>query len=337
MMMRNKLERERQRVLVTGGAGFVGSHLVDRLMEMGCEVIVVDSLYSGCKSNLRRWLRHERFEFVRHDVAQPLHGINVDRIYHLASPASPVFYQHNEIKTLKTNFLGTLNMLGMARCTDARFLFTSTSEVYGDPEQSPQHESYRGNVNVNGVRACYDEGKRVAESLVMSYHRCHGVDTRIARLFNTYGPRMQRFDGRVISNFCVQALQHEPLTVYGDGTQTRSFCYVSDTVDALIALMEAEEPNVHAPVNIGNPHEITINQLVDAVRNACVDVTGQETLSEVEFMELPSDDPKRRCPDISRATELLDWTPTVALEEGLRKTLSYFDEHFGCSGSEDST
>jgi len=308
------IKRKIKRVLVTGGAGFLGSHLVDRLMESGCDVICLDNLFSGCKTNIAKWIGHERFEFVRHDVTQPL-WLEVDEIYHLACPASPVFYQNNPIKTIKTSFLGTLNMLGLAKRCRARILLTSTSEIYGDPLEHPQKETYWGNVNTIGIRSCYDEGKRIAETLMFEYHRQNQVDIRIARIFNTYGPRMLENDGRVVSNFIGQALKGNPITVYGDGSQTRSFCYCTDQIDGLIKLMAGEHIG---PINIGNPVEYTILQLAETVQKLV------NPDANVSFKPLPSDDPKKRRPDITLAKKYLGWSPTVGLEEGLESTVSYF-------------
>lgn len=310
------IKRNVKRVLVTGGAGFLGSHLIDRLMEMGCDVICLDNLFSGCKTNVSRWMGHERFEFLRHDVTKPV-WVEVDEIYHLACPASPVFYQNNPIKTIKTAFQGTMNMLGLAKRCKARILLTSTSEVYGDPLQHPQKETYWGNVNPIGIRSCYDEGKRIAETLMFEYHRQNNVEIRVARIFNTYGPRMLENDGRVVSNFICQALKGIPITVYGEGKQTRSFCYCSDQIDGLIKLMSG---NHTGPINIGNPNEYTILQLASTIQRL-VNPKG-----EIVFRPLPSDDPKKRQPDISLAKEHLGWSPKVGLEEGLAKTIEFFRE-----------
>jgi len=304
------------RNLVTGGAGFVGSHLIDRLMEAGEEVICLDNYFTGRKNNVSRWIGHSRFELIRHDVTEPIQ-LEVDRIWHLACPASPVHYQYNSIKTAKTNFLGTLNMLGLARRVGARLLLASTSEVYGDPEVHPQPETYRGCVNPIGIRSCYDEGKRIAETLCFDYKRTHAVDIRVARIFNTYGPRMLPDDGRVVSNFIVQALRGLPLTLYGDGSQTRSFCYVDDLVDGLICLMNR---NHSGPINIGNPDEFTIRQLAELVRlkiNPNLDFINQP---------LPSDDPLQRQPVITLAESELHWAPKVTLDQGLDSTIAYFRE-----------
>lgn len=306
------------RILVTGGAGFIGSHLCERLLREGNEVICLDNFFTGRKANIEHLFDNKRFEFVRHDVTEPI-LLEVDQIYNLACPASPVHYQYNPIKTVKTNVMGTINMLGMAKRVRARILQASTSEVYGDPIVHPQTEDYHGNVNPIGLRACYDEGKRVAETLMMDYHRQSSVDTRIVRIFNTYGERMLENDGRVVSNFIVQALRGEELTIYGDGTQTRSFCYVSDLVDGIIKLMNAEADDIHLPVNLGNPGEFTMNELADAVGKT----TGKQI--RIKYLELPQDDPKQRQPNIERAKKLLNWEPTVPLADGLKKTVAYFE------------
>jgi len=304
------------RNLITGGAGFVGSHLVDRLMEAGEEVLCLDNYFTGRKQNVEGWMAHPRFELIRHDVTEPIR-LEVDRIWHLACPASPVHYQHNPIKTAKTSFIGTYNMLGLARRVGARLLLASTSEVYGDPLVHPQPESYRGNVNINGIRACYDEGKRVAETLCFDYERMHGTEIRIARIFNTYGPRMLPDDGRVVSNFIVQALRGEPLTLYGDGSQSRSFCFVDDLVEGLIRLMNGAHPG---PINIGNPCEFTIRQLAERVR----DRINPQLPFNCE--PLPQDDPLQRQPVIDLAQQKLGWQPTISLDEGLQPTIAYFRE-----------
>jgi UDP-glucuronate decarboxylase len=304
------------RILVTGGAGFIGSHLIDRLMTEGHEVICLDNFYTGHRRNLLHWLNHPYFELIRHDVTEPIR-LEVDQIYHLACPASPVHYQYNPVKTIKTNVLGTLNMLGLAKRVKARFLLTSTSEVYGDPEVHPQTEEYRGNVNPIGIRSCYDEGKRVAETLSFDYHRQNNVDIRVARIFNTYGPRMLENDGRVVSNFVVQALQGNPLTLYGSGSQTRSFCYVSDLVDGLMRLMNGD---YIGPVNLGNPDEYTILELAQAVQSMV------NPDAELIYKPLPQDDPQRRKPDITKAKTFLNWSPTVPLQDGLKLTISDFSD-----------
>ena len=305
------------RILVTGGAGFIGSHLCERLVNEGNEVICLDNFFTGRKANISHLFDSKSFELVRHDVTEPI-LLEVDQIYNLACPASPIHYQYNPIKTVKTNVMGTINMLGMAKRVRARILQASTSEVYGDPIEHPQTESYWGNVNPIGLRSCYDEGKRVAETLMMDYHRQGGVDTRIVRIFNTYGERMLENDGRVVSNFIVQALRGEELTIYGDGTQTRSFCYVSDLVDGMIKLMAADADDIHLPVNIGNPGEFTMNELAEEVGKT----TGREIT--IKYLPLPQDDPKQRKPNITRAQTLLGWQPKVALADGLIRTTDYF-------------
>jgi len=302
------------RNLITGGAGFVGSHLVDRLMDAGEEVICLDNYFTGRKANISQWIGHPHFELIRHDVTEPIR-LEVDRIWHLACPASPVHYQHNPIKTAKTSFLGTSNMLGLARRVGARLLLASTSEVYGDPEVHPQPESYRGCVNTIGLRSCYDEGKRIAETLCFDYRRMHGTEIRVARIFNTYGPRMLPDDGRVVSNFIVQALRGEPLTLYGTGSQTRSFCYVNDLVEGLIRLMNGAHTG---PINIGNPAEFTIRELAELVRARI-----NPDLPLIE-QPLPADDPLQRQPVIALAQQELGWQPTVPLEQGLEPTIAYF-------------
>ena len=304
------------RILVTGGAGFIGSHLIDRLMVQGHEVLCLDNFYTGHKRNIVKWLDHPYFELIRHDITEPIR-LEVDQIYHLACPASPVHYQFNPVKTIKTNVMGTLNMLGLAKRVKARFLLASTSEVYGDPSVHPQPEEYRGNVNCIGIRSCYDEGKRVAETLAFDYHRQNNVDIRVARIFNTYGPRMLEHDGRVVSNFVVQALQGVPLTVYGDGLQTRSFCYVSDLVEGLMRLMNGEHIG---PINLGNPGEYTILELAKTIQ----EMVNPE--AELVFKPLPQDDPKQRQPDITRAKTWLGWEPTIPLKEGLKMTIDDFRE-----------
>ena len=304
------------RILITGGAGFIGSHLCDYLIKKGNDVICVDNLFSGSKDNIRHLLSHPCFKFIHHDITDPLF-IEVDQIFHLACPASPVHYQYNPIKTIKTNVMGTINMLGLAKRVGARILLSSTSEVYGNPKVHPQKEEYWGNVNPIGPRSCYDEGKRVAETLMMDYHRQNNVDIRIVRIFNTYGPRMALDDGRVISNFIVQALKGEPITVYGDGGQTRSFCYVSDLIEGLIKAMESD---LIGPVNLGNPNEIKIIELAKTI----LKLTNSK--SEIVFRPLPPDDPIRRCPDITLARKRLNWQPIVPLEEGLKETIRYFDK-----------
>ena len=303
------------RILVTGGAGFIGSHLCERLLKEGNDVLCLDNFFTGRRVNIIKSLENRHFELIRHDVIEPI-LLEVDQIYNLACPASPIHYQYNPVKTVKTSVMGMINMLGLAKRVRARILQASTSEVYGDPLVHPQPEEYWGNVNPIGLRSCYDEGKRIAETLMMDYHRQNKVDTRIARIFNTYGPRMLENDGRVVSNFIVQALRGEPLTLYGAGDQTRSFCYVDDLVEALIRLMNVAD--VHDPVNLGNPGEFTIKQLAEEVVRICGSKSG------VEYLSLPEDDPKQRQPDISRAQTLLGWNPTIPLNEGLTKTVADF-------------
>jgi UDP-glucuronate decarboxylase len=305
------------RILVTGGAGFIGSHLCERLLGEGHDVICLDNFFTGRRENIFQLLDNPRFELVRHDVIEPI-LLEVDQVYNLACPASPIHYQYNPVKTVKTNVMGAINMLGLAKRVRARILQASTSEVYGDPLVHPQTEAYWGNVNPIGLRSCYDEGKRLAETLMMDYHRQNRVDTRIARIFNTYGPRMMENDGRVVSNFVVQALRDEPLTLYGEGNQTRSFCFVDDLIEGLIRLMNADE--LHQPVNLGNPGEFTIKQLAEEVRRIC----GSK--SELTYLPLPQDDPRQRKPDITIAQTVLGWTPKVPLGEGLEKTVQYFRE-----------
>jgi UDP-glucuronate decarboxylase len=312
------------RVLVTGGAGFIGSHLCERLLAEGNEVICLDNFFTGRRENVRRLLDDKSFELLRHDIIEPI-LLEVDQIYNLACPASPVHYQYNPVKTVKTNVMGVINMLGLAKRVRARILQASTSEVYGDPEVHPQTEDYWGHVNCVGIRSCYDEGKRLAETLMMDYHRQNRVDTRIIRIFNTYGPRMLEDDGRVVSNFAVQALRGEELTIYGDGSQTRSFCYVDDLVEGMVRLMNVEEGahpdyDVHDPVNVGNPGEFTMRELAEEVARAA----GAEV--RTRFCPLPQDDPRQRQPDITRAQKLLGWSPTVPLREGLKHTVAYFAE-----------
>jgi UDP-glucuronate decarboxylase len=306
-----------KRIIVTGGAGFIGSHLCDVLLGQGHEVTIVDNLFTGTKQNFTRHLTNPRFEFIRHDVVFPLF-LEADEVYHLACPASPVHYQYNPVKTIKTSVEGTINMLGLAKRVKARFLIASTSEVYGDPLEHPQKESYWGNVNPIGKRSCYDEGKRVAETLAVCYREQNKVDARIVRIFNTYGPRMLFNDGRVVSNFIVQALNNQPITVYGDGLQTRSFCFVTDLVDGIIKTMNAE--NFSGPVNLGNPHEITIVELAKII----VEMTGSK--SEIVMKPLPQDDPTRRKPDIALATRALGWEPKKELHAGLTETIADFSE-----------
>ena len=307
-----------RRVLVTGGAGFIGSHLTRRLMSLGHDVLVVDNFYSGSRGNVADLERERNFELMRHDVTFPLY-VEVDEIYHLACPASLPFYQRDPVQTTKTSVVGSVNMLGLAKRTKARILLASTSEVYGDPTVHPQHEEYWGNVNPIGIRSCYDEGKRCAETLFFDYHRQHNMAIKVARIFNTYGPRMRPDDGRVVSNFIMQALRGEPLTIYGDGSQTRSFCYVDDLVDGLIKLMESPR-EVVGPINLGNPGEFSMLELAEQVIAA---VGGSST---IEYQPLPQDDPTQRQPNIDRAQKVLGWSPTVDLAEGLTRTVAYFRE-----------
>jgi UDP-glucuronate decarboxylase len=306
-----------QRVLVTGGAGFLGSHLCQRLLETGAEVLCLDNFFTGSKRNVQDLLDRKNFEVIRHDLVEPIF-LEVDQIYNLACPASPVHYQYNPVKTVKTNVMGTVNMLGMAKRVKARILQASTSEVYGNPQQHPQKETYWGHVNPIGLRSCYDEGKRVAETLMMDYHRQNQVDVRIVRIFNTYGPRMAVSDGRVVSNFIVQALRNDPITIYGDGSQTRSFCYVSDMVEGLVSMMNCDQ--FAGPVNLGNPIEFSIAQLAELV----LQIT--QSKSEIVCRPLPEDDPVQRCPDITLAKKRLRWEPVVPLSEGLEKTIDYFKQ-----------
>jgi UDP-glucuronate decarboxylase len=305
------------RIMITGGAGFIGSHLCDRLLERGDEVLCVDNFFTGARSNVEHLIGHTRFELMRHDVTFPLF-VETDQIYNMACPASPVHYQFDPVQTTKTSVHGAINMLGLAKRTKARILQASTSEVYGDPNIHPQTEDYWGHVNPIGPRSCYDEGKRCAETLFFDYHRQHQLDIKVARIFNTYGPRMHPNDGRVVSNFIVQALKGEDITLYGDGEQTRSFCYVDDLVDGLIALMDSPE-GVTGPINLGNPGEFTIKELAEQV----IDLTGSP--SNMVHKPLPQDDPRQRQPDIRRAADQLNWAPKVALRDGLRKTIAYFD------------
>lgn len=303
-----------KRILVAGGAGFLGSHICERLVEQGHDVICVDNFFTSQKSNVVHLLNRPNFEVIRHDIIHPIF-LEVDEIYNMACPAAPGHYQYNPIKTMKTSVMGSINLLGMAKRCKARYLFASTSEIYGDPEVHPQPETYRGSVNTLGVRACYDEGKRAAETLCMDYHRTNGVPVRIVRIFNTYGPRMHPYDGRVISNFIRQAFTGEPITIYGDGSQTRSFCYRDDLVEAILRMMASDQVG---PINIGNPHEFTIKQLAEMVTR----LTGSK--SEVVYEDLPADDPKQRQPDITLARRHLNWEPKTELEEGLQKTIDWF-------------
>jgi UDP-glucuronate decarboxylase len=311
-----RLYDSRKRILVTGGAGFLGSHLCERLLNEGHEVLCVDNFFTGTKRNVEHLIANPRFELARHDVTFPLY-VEVDEIYNLACPASPVHYQHDPVATTKTSVHGAINMLGLAKRLGCRILQASTSEVYGDPAVHPQPEDYWGHVNPIGPRSCYDEGKRCAETLFFDYHRQHGLAIKVARIFNTYGPRMHHADGRVVSNFIVQALTGEPITIYGDGSQTRSFCYVDDLIDGLVRLM-ASPDEVTGPVNLGNPHEFTMKELADKVL-AQTGANGAPVLRP-----LPQDDPKQRQPDISRARDLLGWEPKVELDEGLERTIAYF-------------
>ena len=314
--MANNRELFRKRILVTGGAGFLGSHLCERLLDEGQEVLCVDNYYTGRRSNIEHLFPNPRFEALRHDITVPL-VVEVDEIYNLACPASPIHYQFDAVQTLKTCVHGSINMLGLAKRVKAKIFQASTSEVYGDPLVHPQPESYWGHVNPIGIRSCYDEGKRAAETLFFDYHRQHGVDIRVVRIFNTYGPRMHPKDGRVVSNVIIQALKGEDITIYGDGSQTRSFCYVDDLIEGFLALMNQDA--VIGPVNIGNPNEFTIRQLAELA----IELTGSS--SKLTYLPLPSDDPKQRQPDITRAREKLGWEPTIQLREGLGKTIAYFD------------
>ena len=308
--MKNKVN------LITGGTGFLGSHLAEHLLESGEEVICLDNNFTGRKENIKNFFGNPKFEFIRHDITQPIH-LEVNRIWHLACPASPIHYQSNPIKTDKTSFLGTLNMLGLAKRVGARILMASTSEVYGDPKEHPQKESYNGSVNPIGIRSCYDEGKRVAETLCFDYKRMHNVDIRVMRIFNTYGPRMNLKDGRVVSNFIVQALQKNNLTIYGDGSQTRSFCYVVDLIDGMIKLMNGSH---NGPINIGNPNEFTIKELAEIV------IEKINPSLEISYLPLPQDDPLQRKPDITLAKKALSWEPKININEGLNRTIPWFKE-----------
>ena len=308
---------DRKRTLVTGGAGFLGSHLVERLLERGDEVLCIDNFFTGTRRNIERFRGHQCFEFIRHDVTFPLY-VEADEIWNLACPASPIHYQHDPVQTTKTSVHGAINMLGLAKRLRCRIFQASTSEVYGNPSEHPQTEAYWGNVNPIGARSCYDEGKRCAETLFFDYFRQHKLDIKVARIFNTYGPRMHPKDGRVVSNFIVQALKSEPITIFGEGLQTRSFCYVDDMIDGFLKLM-ATDAGVTGPVNLGNPSEFTIRELAEIV----IDLTGSS--SKIEFRPLPADDPMQRKPDISLAHRKLDWQPKVALRDGLRQTIEYFE------------
>ncbi len=313
-----RLYDSRKRILVTGGAGFLGSHLTDSLLEQGHEVICVDNLFTGSKRNIDHLHTNPRFEFMRHDVTFPLY-IEVDEIYNLACPASPIHYQHDPVQTTKTSVHGAINMLGLAKRLNCKIFQASTSEVYGDPSVHPQPESYWGNVNPIGIRSCYDEGKRCAETLFFDYHRQHNLQIKVARIFNTYGPRMHHADGRVVSNFIVQALRGEPITVFGEGAQTRSFCYVDDLVEGFIRLMNSSD-DITGPVNLGNPEEFTILELAQKV----IELTG--STSEIIYEAMPQDDPKQRQPDISHAQNTLGWAPEIQLEQGLNRTIAYFEK-----------
>ncbi len=308
----------RKRVLVTGGAGFLGSHLCEKLLQKNYDVLCLDNLYSGFKENINHLFNNSRFEFVRHDITQPFYA-EVDEIYNLACPASPIHYQKDPVQTVKTSVMGAINMLGLAKRTNAKILQASTSEIYGDPVEHPQLESYWGNVNPIGIRSCYDEGKRCAETIFFDYERQHNISIKVARIFNTYGPKMHPNDGRVVSNFIVQSLDNKPLTVYGDGKQTRSFCYVDDLIDGLILLMNSEK-NILGPINLGNTVEFTIRDLADLI------IKMTNSSCQLQFKPLPGDDPTQRKPNISKARNLLKWKPNVKLELGLKKTISYFNE-----------
>lgn len=303
--------------LITGGSGFLGSHLAKNLLEKGEEVICLDNFFTGSKKNIEELFKFQNFEFIRHDVTEPIR-LEIDNIWHLACPASPIHYQFNPIKTTKTSFIGTYNMLGLAKRVGAKILLASTSEVYGDPEEHPQKESYRGSVNTTGIRSCYDEGKRVAETLCADYQRVHGLEVRIMRIFNTYGPHMRFDDGRVISNFIVQALKDQKITIYGDGSQTRSFCYVDDLINGMVLLMDS---NYQKPVNIGNPKEFSIKELADLIRTLINPDLG------FEYKNLPQDDPKQRKPSIQLAKDLLNWEPKIELKDGLLKTIDWFKKN----------
>ena len=314
----------KKQVLVTGGAGFVGSHLCANLLNRNYDVLCVDNFFTGDRANIQKLLDNRSFEFMRHDITIPLY-VEVDEIYNLACPASPIHYQHDPVQTTKTNILGSINMLGLAKRLRAPILQASTSEVYGDPKIHPQSESYNGCVNIFGPRACYDEGKRCAETLFYDYHRQHSLKIRVARIFNTYGPNMHPNDGRVVSNFIMQALQNKPITIYGDGQQTRSFCYVDDLVEGLMGLMNFGG-DFSRPINLGNPTEVTIRELADRI----IDLTASSSV--IENRRLPQDDPKQRCPDISRARQFLHWQPRIALDDGLKRTISYFEDRLLQSG-----
>jgi UDP-glucuronate decarboxylase len=316
-----RIYNSRKRVMVTGGAGFLGSHLIEALLNAGHEVLCVDNLFTGTKDNLAHVASHPQFEFMRHDITWPMY-VEVDEIYNLACPASPIHYQHDPVQTTKTSVHGAINMLGLAKRLGARIFQASTSEVYGDPNIHPQTEGYWGNVNPIGTRSCYDEGKRCAETLFFDYHRQNGVQIKVARIFNTYGPRMHPADGRVVSNFIVQALKGEPITIFGDGSQTRSFCYVDDLIDGIVRMMDSPA-EVTGPINLGNPREFTIRELAELT----IKLTGSS--SEIVQMTLPADDPKQRQPDITKARTELGWEPKVPLEDGLAQTIVYFAEMMG--------
>ena len=311
-------EKNNKRILVTGGAGFLGSHLCERLLHLNHEVICVDNLYTGSKNNILHLFQNKKFEFMRHDITFPLY-LEVDEIYNLACPASPIHYQHNPVKTIKTSIHGAINMLGLAKRVGAKIFQASTSEVYGDPEISPQNENYWGRVNPVGIRSCYDEGKRCAETLFFDYHRQHNLDIKVARIFNTYGPNMNVADGRVVSNFIVQALRGDDITIYGDGSQTRSFCYSSDLITGLINLMDTNEKNITGPMNLGNENEFSVLNLA----NNILGITGSS--SKIIFKDLPLDDPKQRKPDVSYAKKIISWNPEIELKDGLLKTIEYFE------------
>ena len=311
-----RLYDSRKRILVTGGAGFLGSHLIERLLDLGHEVLCADNLFTGTKRNVDHLHANPLFEFVRHDVTFPLY-VEVDEIYNLACPASPVHYQYDPVQTTKTSVHGAINILGLAKRLKCKVFQASTSEVYGDPTVHPQVEEYWGNVNPIGPRSCYDEGKRCAETLFFDFHRQHGIEIKVARIFNTYGPRMHHADGRVVSNFIVQALRDEPITIFGDGSQSRSFCYVDDLIEGILRLMDTGK-DVTGPINLGNPTEFTIGELAEKV----LSTTGSRSM--VEYRSIPQDDPKQRCPDITKAQTLLGWTPKIALSEGLERTVAYF-------------
>lgn len=319
-------DSERMKILVTGGAGFVGSHLVDKLMIQGQEVIVLDNLFTGTKKNIEHWINHPHFTFIRHDITEPI-LLEVDQIYHLACPASPPHYQYNPVKTIKTSTMGTLNMLGLAKRVKARMLLASTSEIYGDPEVHPQPESYWGNVNTLGPRSCYDEGKRVAETMMYAYKHQNNVQVRIARIFNTFGPRMHPNDGRVVSNFIIQALQDKDITIYGDGSQTRSFQYVTDLIDGLTKLMN--HPNYDGPVNIGNPDEYSIKGFAEQIK-----MMIPSSKSKIEYLPKPQDDPTQRKPDITIAKSVLKWSPQCTVEYGLQQAIQYFQMALDIAGGE---